>query len=250
MSQTEIENTVATFNLSLIGWYLQKYGMVNTFELIEWLGIPIRTNANGSAMEFFAPIKSPLSYSTNENKHKKLENLIDGYDEVEKKLNYTFRDKSFLLQAFSHESFAANDICPNYDSLDFIGDGIINYVLCRHLFRDSRRFSAHEMEFFTNLLKSNSCFATVSVRHGLHKFIRITDTKIHSTLASFVKFIQKNQCKPLNDVSQAIIITNRLKIETILNQIEKIILFRCIFWLEMVILLRHHHQLQILLRHL
>lgn len=175
--------------------------MVNTFELIEWLGIPIRTNTNGCATEFFAPVKSPLAYSTDKNKHDKLESILDGYEHIEKKLNYTFRDRSFMLQAFSHESFMANDICPNYDSLDFVGDGIINYVLCRHLFRESRRFSADEIEFFTNLLKSNSCFATVSIRHEIHKYIRVMDTKLHGSLASFVKFIQKNQCNPINDVS-------------------------------------------------
>lgn len=185
--------------------------MVNTFELIEWLGIPIRTNANGSATEFFAPVKSPLAHSTNENKHNKLKRLLDGYDEVEKKLNYRFRDKSFLLQAFSHESFTGNDICPNYDSLDFVGDGIINYVLCRHLFRDPRRFSADEIEFFTRLLKSNSCFATVSIRHEIYKYIRLTDTKMCSDVKFFAKFIQKNQCRPINDVCQGIIIIYRLK---------------------------------------
>lgn len=211
MSETKIGDAVASFNLSLIGWYLQKYGMVNTFELIEWLGTPIRTNANGCATEFFAPVKSPLAYSTAANKHGKLESLLDGYDDVEKKLNYTFRDKSFLLQAFSHKSFTANDICPQYDSLDFVGDGIINYLLCRHLFRDSRRFSAHEIDFFTRLLKSNACFAIVSIRHDIHKYIRLTDTKIHNNLGSFVKLIQKNRCKPMNDVSEAICSSFSLK---------------------------------------
>nr|ACZ26274.1 dicer-1-like protein [Mayetiola destructor] len=130
-----------------------------------------------------------------------MESLLDGYEQIEKKLNYTFRDKSFMLQAFSHESFTANDICPNYDSLDFVGDGIINYLLCRHLFREAGgQFSANEIEFFTNTLKSNCCFATVSIRHGIHNFFRLMDTKLNGSLASFVKFVQKNQCQPINDV--------------------------------------------------
>lgn len=177
--------------------------MINTFELIEWLGIPIRTNTNESIMEFFAPIKSPLAHSTDANKHKKLASLLDGYEAIEKKLNYTFCDKSLMLQAFSHESFTANDICPNYNSLDFVGDGIMNYLLCRHLIRDFRRFSAYEIGFFTNLLRSNTCFATVSIRHEIYKYIRYMDTGIHNSLGSFVTFIKKNQCRPLNDVSQA-----------------------------------------------
>lgn len=239
MSETKIENAVASFNLSLIGWYLQKYGMINTFELIEWLGIPIRTNTNGVATEFFAPVKSPLAYSTDENKHGKLENLLRGYEDVEKKLNYTFRDKSFLLQAFSHKSFTANDICPQFDSLDFVGDGVMNYLLCRHFFRDSRRFSAHEIDFFTRLLKSNACFAIISIRHEIYKYIRLTDTKIHNSLASFVKFIQKNQCKPMNDVSQDIV-HSRFRKPLIESKKKNIFLFSCIFWLEMVMLLRCH----------
>lgn len=196
-NEGQIRETITSFNFALIGWYLQKYGMLNTFEFIEWLGIPIRTD-NKTPLNFFAAPKSPASHSPDE--HCKLNRLLDGYDTVEKMLLYNFCDKTYLLQAFSHESFSSNDICPNYKSLDFVGDAILNYIIVRHLFRDPRFFSAIELKHITNLLISNSNYATVSMRHQLHKYLRHTVPSIRSDIARFAVLFQRNRGKPIDDV--------------------------------------------------
>lgn len=200
-TEIEIRERIISFNFAVIGWYLQKYGMLNAFEFIQWLGIPIRTNEDDSMPNFFAKPKSPLKHPDSDECHQKLNKLVDGYDAIEQVLRYNFRDKSYLLQSFSHESFTTNDICSHYKSLDFTGDAILNYILVRHLFRDPRNFSANQLESLVQLLISNSNFAVVSVRHQLHKYLRYTLPSLRDDITSFVTFIQRNRCKPIDDVS-------------------------------------------------
>jgi endoribonuclease Dicer len=39
---------------------------------------------------------------------------------IEHKLGYTFREKTFLLQAFTHSSYAPNKLTDSYERLEVI----------------------------------------------------------------------------------------------------------------------------------
>lgn len=43
-----------------------------------------------------------------------LNRLLEGFSEFEAKINYTFRDRSYLLQAFTHASYHYNFITDCY----------------------------------------------------------------------------------------------------------------------------------------
>lgn len=43
-----------------------------------------------------------------------LEHLLEGFDALEEKINYKFRDRSYLLQAFTHASYHYNTITDCY----------------------------------------------------------------------------------------------------------------------------------------
>ena len=49
-----------------------------------------------------------------------LNHLISGFENFERKINYTFQNKAYLLQAFTHSSYHYNTItgeCNNYKHL-------------------------------------------------------------------------------------------------------------------------------------
>ena len=50
---------------------------------------------------------------------------LQGYDKFEEAIGYTFRDKSYLLQAFTHASYSANTLTDCYQRLEFLGDAIL-----------------------------------------------------------------------------------------------------------------------------
>ena len=54
---------------------------------------------------------------------------------VEKKINYFFNNRDYLIQAFTHKSVSA---LPrgNYERLEFLGDAVIDIIISRELMRE------------------------------------------------------------------------------------------------------------------
>lgn len=198
-SDESITETVREINYSLIGWYLQTYGMQNAFAFIEWLGIPLFSNPDNPK---WSPPKSSLPEEFNAETQRKLNHLLDGYESLELKVNYNFRNKALLLQSVSHESFASNDITGDYRGLDFMGDAILNYAIVRHLFRHPVHLDADELSDLSSLLYCNSSIATVAIRNDLHKYLRYTTPELRDNINSFVAFLRRNKFKPVDDVSE------------------------------------------------
>ncbi|MBD3251389.1 ribonuclease III [Candidatus Uhrbacteria bacterium] len=62
-----------------------------------------------------------------------LENLAP----LEERLNYTFKDKSLLVQAMTHRSYLnehADFPYPHNERMEFLGDAVLELVVTRHLF--------------------------------------------------------------------------------------------------------------------
>ena len=53
--------------------------------------------------------------------------------DIEKKLGYRFRDKSFLLQALTHCSYELNNITDSCERMEFLGDAILNFLITLHI---------------------------------------------------------------------------------------------------------------------
>lgn len=170
--------------------------MQNAFAFMQWLGVPTFLNSNYSLCQ----LETPLLPENNNETQNKLLQILDGYDAYEKKLNYNFQDKAFLLQSVTHESFTTNDITPDYRGFDFAGDAILNYIIVRHLFRQPQCADAIDLQNVSSLLFSNSCLATVFIRNELHKYLRYMAPDIRNNINSFVAFLRRNQFKPINDV--------------------------------------------------
>lgn len=191
-----VAERVRDINFSLIGWYLQKYGMKNTLAFIQWLGVPLFSDPDN--LEW--PEISPLLAPNNQETQRRINSILDGYDALEQKIKYKFRNKAFLLQSVTHESFTANDLTPNYCGMDFVGDAIMNYAIVRHLFRQPDYLNADDLGSCSLLLSCNSSIATVAMRNGLHKYLRYTTPTIRDSINSFAAFLQRNKFKPINDV--------------------------------------------------
>ena len=57
--------------------------------------------------------------------------------ELEKKINYTFKDKSLLTKAMRHSSYANEKHLPKYECnerLEFLGDAVLELVSSEFLF--------------------------------------------------------------------------------------------------------------------
>jgi dsRNA-specific ribonuclease len=50
---------------------------------------------------------------------------LEGVDDLEGRLCYKFRDRSFLLQAVTHASYSSNRVTDCYQRLEFLGDAVL-----------------------------------------------------------------------------------------------------------------------------
>ena len=57
---------------------------------------------------------------------------------VEQILGYSFKEKSFLLQALTHASYTSNELTESYERLEFLGDAVLDYLVTAHIFSSSR----------------------------------------------------------------------------------------------------------------
>tara|TARA_B100002052_G_scaffold237461_1_gene221078 strand:- start:1481 stop:2194 length:714 start_codon:yes stop_codon:yes gene_type:complete len=54
---------------------------------------------------------------------------------VEKKINYLFHNRDYLIQAFTHKSISSSPR-ENYERLEFLGDTVIDIIISRELMRE------------------------------------------------------------------------------------------------------------------
>nr|2EZ6_A Chain A, Ribonuclease III [Aquifex aeolicus]2EZ6_B Chain B, Ribonuclease III [Aquifex aeolicus] len=100
-------------------------------------------------------------------------------EQLEKKLGYTFKDKSLLEKALTHVSYSKKE---HYETLEFLGNALVNFFIVDLLVQ----YSPNKREGFLSPLKayliSEEFFNLLAQKLELHKFIRIKRGKINETI--------------------------------------------------------------------
>ncbi|XP_046985158.1 endoribonuclease Dcr-1-like [Schistocerca americana] len=134
---------------------------------------------------------SPLLRNVS-NPERKLEALLDGYDVFEQKIQYKFRDRSYLLQSLTHASYSPNRLTDCYQRLEFLGDAVLDYLITRHLYEDSRQHSPGALTDLRSALVNNTIFASLAVRYGFHKYFRHLSPGLNEVVDRFVRIQEEN----------------------------------------------------------
>ncbi|KAK6181301.1 hypothetical protein SNE40_009184 [Patella caerulea] len=194
------DKSVADCAEALIGCYLTTCGKKAALMFMSWLGLKVLpkkekpetllVKKEGQELsedeyeDFSCPI-SPL-IKTEENAADKLEALLDGYDELENSIQYKFRDRSYLLQAFTHASYHYNTVTDCYQRLEFLGDAILDYVITRHLYEDSQKHSPGILTDLRSALVNNNIFAALAVKWDFHKYFKAISPALFQVIEKFV----------------------------------------------------------------
>ena len=92
--------------------------------------------------------------------------------ELERRLNYTFKDKDLLKKALIHRSFAfEKDLKDNYEVLEFLGDAVIGLIVSEELikrFPDKREGELSQIRAF---LVSEPSLSKLAKSIGLGEFL-------------------------------------------------------------------------------
>ncbi|XP_070388685.1 endoribonuclease Dcr-1-like isoform X2 [Dermacentor albipictus] len=97
------------------------------------------------------------------------------YREVEEAINYTFRDKGFLVQAFTHSSYPTSSrVVPGYmRPMDFLGDAMIKSLLTTQLYGCLHPLGPGTLTKARASLECNRRFGFVVARHGWQRLFRV-----------------------------------------------------------------------------
>lgn len=185
------DKSVADCVEALIGAYLIECGPYGALLFMAWLGIRVLPcSEDGTYGKLDCP-KSPLLRHVNDPEGE-LKILLDGYDKFEESIGYRFRDRSYLLQALTHASYSPNTLTDCYQRLEFLGDAVLDYLITRHLYEDSRMHSPGALTDLRSALVNNTIFASLAVRHAFHKYFRHLSPGLHEVVERFIRLQEES----------------------------------------------------------
>lgn len=91
---------------------------------------------------------------------------------IEQQIGYHFSNSSLPDKAFTHSSCADNRFLSN-ERLEFLGDSILDLVICQSLFERFPNYLEGDLTKIKSMLVSRRTCAEISRQLGLEKFLRV-----------------------------------------------------------------------------
>jgi ribonuclease-3 len=88
----------------------------------------------------------------------------------EERINYRFNDPELLQAALTHASGADHRLLSN-ERMEFLGDAILGFVVCDHLFQNYPQNLEGEMTRVKSIVVSRQCCARLARRMKLAEFL-------------------------------------------------------------------------------
>ncbi|XP_052768714.1 endoribonuclease Dicer-like [Mya arenaria] len=187
------DKSIADCVEALIGCYLTSCDKMAALKFMSWMGLKVLPKENMAADgydEDLRPVRLPPPASPMDGADRTacdlLTRLLDGYEGFEERIGYTFRDRSYLLQAFTHASYHFNTITDCYQRLEFLGDAVLDYVITRHLYEDSDKYSPGVLTDLRSALVNNNIFAALAVKWDFHKYFKAISPSLFHVIEKFV----------------------------------------------------------------
>ncbi|KAL7053794.1 hypothetical protein AAHC03_026811 [Spirometra sp. Aus1] len=212
IQQSIPDKSIADCVEALIGCYLTERGERSALKLMRWFGIDCLPDK--AVMRKRGPPWPRLSVSDPSSALLSESVILESYHahrfpELEKMIGYKFKNPLLLLQACTHPSYyqlrrptyspedftlADCDLPPQttdvecYQRLEFLGDAVLDYLITRFLFEDSHNHSPGVLTDLRSALVNNNIFAALTVRIGLHRFLRASSPSLFHAIDAFVRF--------------------------------------------------------------
>jgi ribonuclease-3 len=99
--------------------------------------------------------------------------LEKNFEKIEKKINYSFKNKELLKHALTHKTYAFETEIPVdfNERLEFLGDSILGFVVAEQLYKGNKYFSEGELTRRRSTLVNNNFLAKRARELELGKFL-------------------------------------------------------------------------------
>ena len=132
---------------ALIGCFLLKTGSFGALKFMSKIGLDMSSSntvddllarkISNERVEIFNPPRHGFSEDdVGDAEMQRAELLYQklGVSEIENIIDYKFREKSFLLQAFTHASYCDNRLTGSFERLEYLGDGVLDYLVTVYIY--------------------------------------------------------------------------------------------------------------------
>jgi ribonuclease-3 len=94
-------------------------------------------------------------------------------DELERKLDYTFKNKDLLINALTHKTYAFEAQMPlEYNErLEFLGDSILDFIVAEQIYKSNKFFSEGELTRRRAMIVNNNFLAKKAKELRLGSFL-------------------------------------------------------------------------------
>ena len=120
----------------------------------------------------FSPQTTALCVSKTPPVEDRLDQLLAKLDisVIEEVVGYTWKDKSFILQAFTHPSYGDNRLTETYERLELLGDAVLDYLVTCYIFCNTDA-DPGRLTDIRSALVNNNFFASLLTDVSLDKHI-------------------------------------------------------------------------------
>ena len=108
------------------------------------------------------------------------EDGLKDLQELQRRLDYSFKDPVLLERALTHSSFAyemrsglEGEVSGDYELMEFLGDTILGFLISEHLFLNHPSLSEGELSKIRSFLVSANHLASLSQELDLGAFLRL-----------------------------------------------------------------------------
>ncbi|KAL5274230.1 Dcr-2 family protein [Megaselia abdita] len=183
------DKVVADCVEAILGTTLQNYGINKNFEVLQFFGIIDRNEENPSMVlkeKLINPkIKANISI-------REVDQFLVNYDVLERKLNYKFQDRSYLLSALTHPSYPTNRFTGCYQQLEFLGDAILDFLITCYIVEQNPEMNPGRLTDLRMALVNNVTLSCICVRNQFHKHLLYENAALLQSINHFEKF-QRDQ---------------------------------------------------------
>ncbi|GIY26930.1 endoribonuclease Dcr-1 [Caerostris extrusa] len=176
---------------ALIGTYLLSSGQMGALKFMAWFGLNPFLDDEVNYDHWPPPPPNPI-VGDHPHPEFRLEVLSSGFDRFEEIIGYTFRNKAYLLQAFTHPSYSDNNITDCYQRLEFLGDAILDYLITRQLYEDPSDHSPGKLTDLRAALVNNIYFASLAVTYKYNNFLKMLSPSLFNLMNYYINMLKES----------------------------------------------------------
>ncbi|CAF4697295.1 unnamed protein product [Rotaria sp. Silwood1] len=159
---------------ALIGAFLISTNYITTMKFMKWLGLDvIPIDEQNQVIKPPSILRADLSDTMND-VISKIEEFFNNFTfaDIENKIHYVFKNKAYLIAAFTHPSYYNNRLTQCYERLEYLGDAVLDFLVIRCIFVEYyKEVTPSRVTDIRQDLSNNGRLAYLLVSCDLHRKI-------------------------------------------------------------------------------